>query len=94
MTLTLHVTQSEIRASHLSPLSHPQVFYWTHMLYIPFWILLILHGPIFWMFFVAPGLLFILEKISRSKIIKRARYGNTHITEVHLLPSGVTIFTI
>ncbi|XP_078330195.1 NADPH oxidase 5-like isoform X3 [Crassostrea virginica] len=73
---------------------HFQVFYWTHMLYIPFWILLILHGPIFWMFFVAPGLLFILEKISRSKIIKRARYGNTHITEVHLLPSGVCHLTI
>lgn len=73
---------------------HFQVFYWTHMLYIPFWILLILHGPIFWMFFIVPGVIFILEKISRSKIIKRARFGNTHITEVHLLPSGVCHLTI
>ncbi|XP_052694613.1 NADPH oxidase 5-like isoform X2 [Crassostrea angulata] len=73
---------------------HFQVFYWTHMLYIPFWILLILHGPIFWMFFILPGVIFILEKISRSKIIKRARFGNTHITEVHLLPSRVCHLTI
>ncbi|XP_056003307.1 NADPH oxidase 5-like isoform X3 [Ostrea edulis] len=68
---------------------HFQVFYWTHMLYIPFWILLILHGPIFWMFFIAPGVIFVFEKIFRSKLMKRARYGNTHITEVNLLPSGV-----
>lgn len=67
-----------------------QVFYWTHMLYIPFWILLILHGPIFWMFFIAPGVIFVFEKIFRSKLMKRARYGNTHITEVNLLPSGVS----
>ncbi|XP_065936823.1 NADPH oxidase 5-like [Magallana gigas] len=66
-----------------------EVFYWTHMLYIPFWILLILHGPIFWMFFIGPGLIFVVEKISRSKLFKKAKYGGTHISEVNLLPSGV-----
>lgn len=69
---------------------HFQVFYWTHMLYVPFWILVIIHGSNFWKWFVAPGLLFILEKLSRSKFIKRARYGNTYIEEITLLPSGVT----
>lgn len=61
------------------------------MLYIPFWILLILHGPIFWMFFIGPGLIFVVEKISRSKLFKKAKYGGTHISEVNLLPSGVSL---
>ena len=60
------------------------------MLYVPFWILIIIHGSNFWKWFVAPGLIFIAEKISRSKFIKRARYGNTYIEEITLLPSGVS----
>ncbi|KAL3884555.1 hypothetical protein ACJMK2_024688 [Sinanodonta woodiana] len=71
-----------------------QVFYWTHILYVPFWILIILHGPSFWKWFLGPGLLFVLEKISRSKFIKKARYGNTYIEEVNLLPSKVTHLVI
>ena len=60
------------------------------MLYVPFWILVILHGPHFWKWFVAPGAMFILEKIFRSKLIKLARYGETFVEEVNLLPSGVS----
>ena len=60
-----------------------QVFYWTHSLFLLFWILLILHGPIFWMFFLAPGLLFIMEKI------RTMRYSHMNTTEVKLLPSKV-----
>ena len=60
------------------------------MLYVPFWILVILHGPHFWKWFVGPGALFVLEKIFRSKLIKMARYGDTFIEEVNLLPSGVS----
>ena len=60
------------------------------MLYVPFWILTIIHGSNFWKWFVAPGLIFIAEKISRSKFIKRARYGNTYIEGITLLPSGVS----
>lgn len=69
---------------------HFEVFYWTHICYIPFWILLIFHGPNFWKWFIAPGLIFIGEKISRSKFVKQARYGKTFIEEVSLLPSSVT----
>lgn len=69
---------------------HFEVFYWTHTLYIPFWILLIFHGHDFWKWFLAPGIIFIAEKISRSKWIKQARYGKTYIEEVTLLPSSVT----
>ncbi|KAL3884563.1 hypothetical protein ACJMK2_024696 [Sinanodonta woodiana] len=71
-----------------------QVFYWTHMLYIFFWILLILHGPSFWKWFLGPGVIFVVEKISRSKLIKKARHGNTYIEEVNLLPSKVTHLVI
>lgn len=40
-----------------------EVFYWTHLLYIPFWILLILHAPLFWIWFLIPGILFVLEQV-------------------------------
>ncbi|XP_053387037.1 NADPH oxidase 5-like isoform X3 [Mercenaria mercenaria] len=73
---------------------HFQVFYWTHILYVPFWILVILHGPHFWKWFIVPGVIFILEKICRSKFIKMARFGDTYIEEVNLLPSGVTHLVI
>ncbi|KAL3884557.1 hypothetical protein ACJMK2_024690 [Sinanodonta woodiana] len=66
---------------------HFQVFYWSHILYVPFCILVILHGPSFWKWFLAPGVIFVFEKISRSKFIKKARYGKTYIKEVNLLPS-------
>ncbi|XP_062601698.1 NADPH oxidase 5-like [Saccostrea cucullata] len=68
---------------------HFEVFYWTHMLYIPFWILLIIHAPTFWYYFIMPGVLFVIEKIIGSKLFKRVHYGRTFITEVCLLPSGV-----
>ncbi|XP_021366755.1 NADPH oxidase 5-like isoform X2 [Mizuhopecten yessoensis] len=73
---------------------HFQVFYNTHMLYLLFWILLLIHGSNFWKWFVGPGVIFIIEKFSRSKLIKKARYGNTYIEEVNLLPSGVTHLVI
>ncbi|XP_071097928.1 NADPH oxidase 5-like [Haliotis cracherodii] len=71
-----------------------QVFYWTHMLYVIFWVFLILHARHFWKWFLVPGAMFILEKISRSKVIKRISYGNTFITEINLLPSQVTHLVI
>ncbi|XP_069103028.1 NADPH oxidase 5-like [Argopecten irradians] len=73
---------------------HFEVFYWTHTLYIAFWILLILHAPNFWKWFIAPGILFIGEKFFRSKFVKRVRYGTNHIKEVTILPSGVTHLVI
>lgn len=42
-----------------------EVFYWTHLLYIPFWILLIFHGPNFWKWFIIPGTIFVLERLMR-----------------------------
>lgn len=39
-----------------------EIFYWTHLLYIPFWILVIFHGPSFWKWFVGPFLIFLIER--------------------------------
>lgn len=39
-----------------------EIFYWTHLLYVPFWILLIFHGPSFWMWFIGPLLIYLVER--------------------------------
>uniref|UniRef100_A0A8V5HEC0 Uncharacterized protein n=1 Tax=Melopsittacus undulatus TaxID=13146 RepID=A0A8V5HEC0_MELUD len=68
-----------------------EVFYWTHLSYIPIWILLILHGPHFWKWFVVPGCLFVLEKVLG---LAWRRAGGLRIVEVNLLPSKVTHLVI
>ena len=72
-----------------------QVFYWSHTLYVPYWILLFIHGPIFWYFFIVPGAVFVVERCYMSKAFKLAKYGRVFIAEVNLLPSRVihSIFT-
>ncbi len=55
------------------------MFYWSHLLYIPFWINLILHGPNFWYWFVGPGVLFIVfEKIIQS-INRYSSQGRSYV---------------
>ena len=66
-----------------------EVFYWTHNLFILWYILLILHATHFWKWFLVPGLAYIIEMILRSKVIKLARYGRTYVQEGILLPSKV-----
>ncbi len=60
------------------------------MLYIVFWVMLILHGPIFFYFFTIPGIIFIIERVYTSKFFKIAKFGRVYISEVNLLPSKVT----
>ncbi|XP_022111165.1 NADPH oxidase 5-like isoform X2 [Acanthaster planci] len=77
--------------SYVRRSGHFEIFYWTHKIcYFLFWFLLILHGPVFWAWFVGPLILFLLEKFSNLQIIRRLRHGKTYIKEVDLLPSGVT----
>lgn len=64
----------------------PQVFYWTHLSYLPMWLLLILHGPNFWKWLLVPGTLFFLEK---TISLAASRMAALHIVEVNLLPSKV-----
>lgn len=69
------------------------MFYWTHLLYVPFWILLILHGPNFWKWFILPGCVYAIERIMRLVSMKSER-GKTYISSGLLLPSKVTHLVI
>jgi predicted ferric reductase len=70
-----------------------QVFYWSHLLYVPFWILTIFHGPNFWKWFVVPGLIYAVERVRRFAWVEAQR-GKTYISSGLLLPSKVTHLVI
>ncbi|NXM45883.1 NOX5 oxidase, partial [Gymnorhina tibicen] len=70
---------------------HFEVFYWSHLSYISVWLLLLLHGPHFWKWFLIPGSLFFLEKVL-GWAWRRA--GDLRILEANLLPSKVTHLVI
>ncbi|GBP03598.1 NADPH oxidase 5 [Eumeta japonica] len=70
-----------------------EIFYWTHLLYVPFWLLLIFHGPNFWKWFIIPGLIYIVERIIRLAFMRSER-GKTYISSGILLPSRVTHLVI
>ncbi|XP_065367471.1 uncharacterized protein Nox [Calliphora vicina] len=65
-----------------------EVFYWTHLLYIPFWILVFFHGPNFWKWFFIPGIVYIIERVLRY-VWMRGEHGKTYISSGLLLPSKV-----
>lgn len=39
-----------------------EIFYWTHLLYVPFWVLLAFHGPNFWKWFIIPLFIYMVER--------------------------------
>ncbi|XP_045461304.1 NADPH oxidase 5 isoform X2 [Harmonia axyridis] len=72
-----------------------EVFYWTHLLYIPFWILVLIHGPNFWKWFAVPGIVFVIERLMRFYWMKYCPdRGKTYISSGLLLPSKVTHLVI
>ncbi|CAF1305315.1 unnamed protein product, partial [Didymodactylos carnosus] len=66
---------------------HFEIFYWTHLLYIPLFVMLILHGNDFWKWIVVPGTIFVCEKI--YSIIQRycTLYGKTYVKSVSIIES-------
>ncbi|KAH8400713.1 hypothetical protein KR009_000514 [Drosophila setifemur] len=70
-----------------------EVFYWTHLLYVPFWILCLFHGPNFWKWFLLPGLVYIVERALRF-IWMKGEHGKTYISSGLLLPSKVVHLVI
>ena len=70
-----------------------QIFYWSHLLYIPFWILTIFHGPNFWKWFIVPGVIYLIERVRRL-VWLRSQRGKTYISSGLLLPSKVTHLVI
>ncbi|XP_044745460.1 NADPH oxidase 5 isoform X2 [Coccinella septempunctata] len=72
-----------------------EIFYWTHLMYIPFWILLLIHGPNFWKWFALPGIIYIIERLMRFYWMKYCPdRGKTYISSGLLLPSKVTHLVI
>ena len=96
---SFEVSNPHLKVNYILNLSYAlilisfQVFYWTHLLYIPFWILLIIHTPHFWIWFAAPGLIFVFEKIYR-KYCQLTGYGTTYIKSAVVFPSRVTQLVI
>ncbi|KAK3851173.1 hypothetical protein Pcinc_042160 [Petrolisthes cinctipes] len=70
-----------------------EIFYWTHLLSLPFWVMLVLHGPNFWKWLLIPGSAFIMETCLRVWQVCTSR-GKTTITAGHTLPSQVVTLVI
>ncbi|KAJ6642797.1 NADPH oxidase 5, partial [Pseudolycoriella hygida] len=70
-----------------------EIFYWTHLLYVPFWFLVILHGPNFYKWFFGPFVIYLVERMIRL-VWMRAGRGKTYISSGILLPSKVTHLVI
>ncbi|XP_057579295.1 NADPH oxidase 5 [Hippopotamus amphibius kiboko] len=85
--LLLLLLMSACSSSCVRRSGHFEVFYWTHVSYLPMWLLLILHGPNFWKWLLIPGTLFFLEK---AVSLAASRMEALCIMEVNLLPSKVT----
>uniref|UniRef100_A0A8D1TN80 NADPH oxidase 5 n=1 Tax=Sus scrofa TaxID=9823 RepID=A0A8D1TN80_PIG len=85
--LLLLLVQFACSSSCVRRSGHFEVFYWTHLSYLPMWLLLILHGPNFWKWLLVPGTLFFIEKTIGLAV---SRMEAQCIVEVNLLPSKVT----
>ncbi|XP_037077900.1 LOW QUALITY PROTEIN: NADPH oxidase 5-like [Pollicipes pollicipes] len=70
-----------------------EVFYWTHLLYVPFFALLILHAPNFWKWVILPGVIYVVERAVRF-VRTRMGHGRAFISSGILLPSKVTHLVI
>ena len=70
-----------------------QVFYISHLLYWVFWVLMIIHCPKFWKWFIVFGIIFIVEKAYRMLSFFIGR-GQTVIDEGIPLASKVTYLKI
>ena len=71
-----------------------QVFYFSHLLYLVYWLLLILHAPLFWKWFVVPGLLFVLEQGQRLCKGCFSQESKSWVSMGVVLPSQVTSLVI
>jgi NADPH oxidase 5 len=71
-----------------------QLFYLIHVLTIPWLIIMLLHGPRFWIWLLFPGGCFVIEKLLRYRKISSNNFGDTMITEALTLPSKTTYLVI
>eukprot|EP00057_Strongylocentrotus_purpuratus_P035141 XP_797866.3 PREDICTED: NADPH oxidase 5-like [Strongylocentrotus purpuratus] len=71
-----------------------KVFYWTHQLCIVFWCLIIIHSKYFWIWFIAPGIIYLAERLLRFGFFRRARFGKVYIQKGYVLPANVVHLVI
>lgn len=73
-----------------------ELFYYTHLLYIPFWILLFIHAPRFWCWFIGPFFIFMIETAIRLRNLMTnfTATGQTTIIKAVPLPSDVVHLVI
>jgi len=63
-----------------------ELFYWTHTLYVAWFVLCLLHGPVFWMWATVPIAGYVIERIIRFA----RRTAPTEVVGGYPLRSGVT----
>ncbi|KAL7637589.1 UNVERIFIED_CONTAM: hypothetical protein RMT77_012317 [Armadillidium vulgare] len=66
-----------------------EIFYWTHLFSLPFWVLLIIHGPNFWKWLLIPGIIFAMENFIRLAQVCSPR-GRTVVVSSYSFGSQVT----
>lgn len=68
-----------------------ELFYYTHLLYIPYWGLLFIHAPHFWLWFAGPFTVFTIESLLRLRNLwtNLTETGQTTIIKAVPLPSNV-----
>ena len=69
------------------------MFYWTHFLYIVFWLLTVIHAPNFWKWFIGPAIVFACEKLI-SVCKSRSEKGKSYVVTGVVLPSKVVNLVI
>ncbi|CAD0205709.1 unnamed protein product [Chrysodeixis includens] len=70
-----------------------EVFYWSHLLYVPFWLLLLFHGPNFWKWFVVPGTIYLSERIMRL-VWMRIAMSSGHYKKPRFLSLSHTHYSV
>ncbi|CAF0736842.1 unnamed protein product [Brachionus calyciflorus] len=71
-----------------------QLFYWFHSLTIPWLLIMLSHGKVFWRWLLLPGFCYAIEKFLRYKKVNSNKYGDSYITDAIVLPSKVTHLVI
>ncbi|CAG0920188.1 unnamed protein product, partial [Notodromas monacha] len=69
------------------------IFYWTHLLYIPYWVILVLHCKNFWKWLVGPGIIFLIERLVRV-VRMSSNSGRTYISSGIMLPSKTEVYYV
>ena len=59
------------------------------MLTLPWLVIMLIHGPNFWIWVATPGCLYLIEKILRYRKSRSLKHGETFIMEAIILPSQV-----